>query len=46
MNIDFGFFFDTAPGGKLTFERTKFKLTKEYLEIIANEWNYFYNRFT
>jgi phosphatidylinositol 4-kinase len=41
VHIDFGFLFDSSPGGNFKFERAAFKLTREYLEVIGAgaEWN-------
>lgn len=33
VHIDFGFFFDTAPGGKFSFETAPFKLAKSDLKL-------------
>ena len=43
VHIDFGFLFDSSPGGNIKFERAAFKLTREYVEVLGDgaEWNYY-----
>ncbi|CAL6083125.1 Phosphatidylinositol_4-kinase [Hexamita inflata] len=37
IHIDFGFFFDSAPGGKFSFERAPFKMSSEALMVIGGK---------
>lgn len=44
-HIDFGFFFDTAPGGKFSFETAPFKLTKSDIRLCGGEGGVLYEYF-
>lgn len=37
IHIDFGFLFDTSPGGDLNFESSPFKLTTEMIQLIGRD---------
>eukprot|EP00796_Vickermania_ingenoplastis_P000298 gene298-171_t len=37
VHIDFGFLFDTSPGGDMNFESSPFKLTTEMIQLIGRD---------
>lgn len=37
IHIDFGFLFDTSPGGDMNFESSPFKLTTEMIQLIGRD---------
>lgn len=37
IHIDFGFLFDTSPGGDINFESSPFKLTTEMVQLIGHD---------
>lgn len=44
-HIDFGFLFDTAPGGGFTMERAPFKLTGMDIKLFGGENGMLYQMF-
>lgn len=37
LHIDFGFFLSIAPGKGMKFEKSPFKLTAEFVEVLGGE---------
>eukprot|EP00703_Trepomonas_sp_PC1_P004402 JAP92204.1 Phosphatidylinositol 4-kinase, putative [Trepomonas sp. PC1] len=44
-HIDFGFFFESAPGGAFSIERSPFKMSEQFLQIIGGKDSIGYEQF-